>query len=1024
MRSTERKLIGTVIRDPLHVLGIALLVIVAAAAGCGSGGGGMSPAALLDTIGIDKGICVILGDRDGETAVGVAEGSGLTVFLQYPDRRQAETARKRVFESGYLGSRIIVDTGDLGHINLADNIADACVVLDTSLGVPGEELLRVVNPLGKAVIGGRELTKPFPDGADDWSHPYHGPDNNPQSEDTLAKAPYLTQFLAGPYYAPMPQVTVASAGRVFRALGHIAFKPREEKYLNTLMACNGYNGTILWTRDLVPGIMVHRNTMIATPDILYLGDDTSCKLIDTVTGDVVDEIAPPEGEVGGTFWKWMALENGVLYAMIGEQEMKDPEVRNSWDNHGWPWNPLSKGFNLPENVWGYGKTISAIDPETKNILWTHREEEPIDSRSVCMKNGRLFAFRFGSFLTCLDAKTGAVLWKKTAAGDPDLFRAIGENLNRQDWRTNWRTTAYLTCSDQALYFAGPMFDKLIVLSAEDGSVMWRHPYDNFQLVLRDDGLYGIGGPWSSKVSRKFDPITGEVLGEFEIGRRACTRPTGSPDAIFFRANGGSIRFDVASLKPQYVSPMRPPCFDGVTVANGYLYWWPSVCDCQLSIYGATCLGPAGDFDFTAPDDAGRLEKFSDNPSEAAAFALSPDDWPTFRADNGCRAQSGAVIPETAVRLWEYRPAHPSKPTPPIAAGGCVFVAGSDGTVTSIDASSGRESWRAFTGGGIRIAPTVWNGRVFVGSGDGWMYVLDAGSGNDLWRFRAAPVERKIPVYGTILSTWPAASGVLVDDGVAYVAAGIANYDGTYVYALDAESGDVIWRNTGSGHMNAGATTGAGVQGHLLLHDGILYMAGGNAVSPAAYDARTGQCLNNGDLLDIGESVCLRGWELYLVGDKVAVGGQPFYRDPEYPVMDPTVQQKLFHASTGERDIVWENSSRLYCYNPIDRTVLSNSVFQRAYPGHHIIKPWGRLDVTADPLWEKECEGSAGVAVCANAVVVIDAASVKAIRLADGELLWEQRLTGSPVPWGVAVDSEGRVLVSMEDGRVVCFGGKS
>jgi outer membrane protein assembly factor BamB len=40
----------------------------------------------------------------------------------------------------------------------------------------------------------------------------------------------------------------------------------------------------------------------------------------------------------------------------------------------------------------------------------------------------------------------------------------------------------------------------------------------------------------------------------------------------------------------------------------------------------------------------------------------------------------------------------------------------------------------------------------IGSGDGWIYCLDVVSGRQLWRFRAAPAERKIPVYGKLLST--------------------------------------------------------------------------------------------------------------------------------------------------------------------------------------------------------------------------------------------------------------------------------
>ena len=105
-------------------------------------------------------------------------------------------------------------------------------------------------------------------------------------------APYLTQFLAEPRYAPLPQVGVASAGRVFKAFGHVAFKDREEPFLNKLVAFNGYNGSILWQRDLTEGVMIHRNTMIATPTKLYVGDDKSCKVIDTATGKLLDEIIP------------------------------------------------------------------------------------------------------------------------------------------------------------------------------------------------------------------------------------------------------------------------------------------------------------------------------------------------------------------------------------------------------------------------------------------------------------------------------------------------------------------------------------------------------------------------------------------------------------------------------------------------------------------------------------------------------------------------------------------------------------
>ena len=132
---------------------------------------------------------------------------------------------------------------------MADNIADAVIALSNDYIIDEQEVQRVLRPNGKALINEKEWVKSFPEGMDDWTHPYHGPDNNTQSNDRVIKAPYLTQFLAEPHYGPVTQVTVASNGIVFKGFGNVAFHEREEEFLNTLVAFNGFNGTMLWKRD-------------------------------------------------------------------------------------------------------------------------------------------------------------------------------------------------------------------------------------------------------------------------------------------------------------------------------------------------------------------------------------------------------------------------------------------------------------------------------------------------------------------------------------------------------------------------------------------------------------------------------------------------------------------------------------------------------------------------------------------------------------------------------------------------------
>ncbi len=989
---------------------------------------------ILNRIGVTRGICVLLGDRGGELAIRLAQESDLLIYLQSTSLEDLKIIRHKVDSAGFYGKRIYVGKGPLSELHLADNLADAIIEVGEETGISESEVIRVLCPGGIALMNGKEYVKPFPEGTDDWSHPYHGPDNNPQSNDMAACAPYLTQFLAEPYYAPLTQVAVASHGRVFKAFGNIAFHVREEALLNTLVAFNGYNGTMLWKRGLTPGVMIHRNTMIATPEVLYVGDDKSCKLIDAASGRLIDEIIPPEKLAGGTFWKWMALENGILYALIGEQEQKDPVIRQRREAHGWPWDPLSKGFNQPENPWGFGHNLLAINPKTKKVIWSHREDESIDSRALCMKNGRIYIFKSGTFLACLDAKSGKDIWRNTPENAPVLFTALGAYLHRQDWRTNWRTTAYLKCSDEALYFAGPTIGKLLAVSAEDGRVLWEDPYDNFQLIIRQDGLYGISGQIDEHKSKKFDLLTGEVLAEFTTERRACARPTGSIDAIFYRALGGSTRLDINSQAPQWISPMRAQCQDGVTIANGLLYWWPSVCDCQNTLYGITCLGPAGDFDFSKTAiENNRLEQ--GDMKTVATLETSADDWPTFRANNSCNVTTEAVISEDNERLWWFTPGTDFIPTSPVAAGGLVFFSGSNGTVWALDAASGDVRWKAYTDGPVRFPPVIWEGRVLVGSGDGWVYAFEARSGQLLWRFNAAPEYRKIPVYGSLMSTWPVASGVIVEDGVAYFAAGIVNYDGIHLYALDAATGRIKWQNNTSGHLNPESRTGVSVQGHMLIHGNKLYLAGGTSVSPAIYDMADGKCLNDPAQLKLIGSSNPRGQELYKIGDKVVACGMPLYGHPEYPVYDPTVTNKMLHTSAGDRDIVMLNNQKIMCYNKIDNQLLNNAVYEPADRPFFMSPGWGRLDIDDPPLWEHDEGEIVAFARCKNAIIFIrkpaggtadgQAISLVALEIRNGENLWNWNpaLPSSPVSWGLAVDCCGRIFVTLKDGQVLCYGAR-
>ena len=225
----------------------------------------------------------------------------------------------------------------------------------------------------------------------------------------------------------------------------------------------------------------------------------------------------------------------------------------------------------------------------------------------------------------------------------------------------------------------------------------------------------------------------------------------------------------------------------------------------------------------------------------------------------------------------------------------------------------------------------------------------------------APADRKIPVYGQLVSTWPVASGVLVQDGVACFAAGMNDFDGTHVFALDVKTGKIRWQNNTSGHLDAFGRRGVTCQGELLFHDGKLYLAGGNTVSPAVFDFADGRC-QNGPPGGMG-SQAPRGRELHLVSNRVAVSGQPLYSQPQTPVFDQSVR--------------WAN---------VVVTAQNAQLTLRAQRG---ISPSGWVLAARDPQQGKD--------------------------------LWVQPLPGEPARWGIAVDAGGRILVTLRSGEILCFG---
>lgn len=986
---------------------VTLLAFAAVASAVQEARASATAESALKQIGIRRGICAVIGLPEGNDAsivTKVAADSELTVYFQSASDEEVAAVRKAAESAGLLGSGIFVDQGDLSRIHLADNLAGAVLVLASAeKAVDEEELLRILHPRGKAIIAGREIVKPFPDGVDSWSHPYHGPDNNTQSTDQLARAPYLTQFLAEPKFCPMPEISVAAGGRVYRAFGHIAHKANQNAMLNTLICVNAHNGTILWRRPLPYGFMIHRNTMVATDDAFYLADHHSCKVIDAATGETKGEIVVPEGMSDGPVWKWMALVDGVLYALVGGKEMAPPTQPSKTPGLGhWPWGMWpGHDYKDPKTAFGFGRTFLAIDPGTNKVLWSHRENEYADSRGVCMGAGRIYFYTPEKQLACLDAADGKVLWRNS---DADLLEAIGPNARAQHYVTGYSTQTYIKCNDDYIFFAGPQRERLVVARAKDGKLLWQKDHGNYQLVLREDGFYAAGPQaGGSGKGYKLAYEDGEVLAELPI-RRACTRATGTVDSVFFRASGGTVRIDTDTDSANHIAPMRPPCQDGVIISDGNLYWGPWMCGCQLSLYGHICLTSAAGFNFQPGVDESRLQTFADA-STVQPLSAQPGDWPTYQGDNARSSTADVAIPGKLKTAWSFSVLSDGFPTAPVTAAGMVFFGDRNGVVRALDAKDGKVRWRAYAGSAIYFPPAIEDGRLFVGSADGRVYAFEAATGRSLWNFRAAPVDRWIPVYGKLISTWPVSGGVVVQDGVVYAAAGIAHYDGTHVYALDAVSGKVKWYNDSSGTISDQANHGVSLQGELYIRGAELRFAGGGVHEEARYDLATGKCLNQP--FDQPRSSFHTSFYPYF----------PDYGKYVSFECDLANGQSLCYDCTYEGS--WHGPLMLLPALPAGqqrpRKPISRWGTQRnRQPAQAVWQKAGRR-FNSFIMGEKDLLAAGHTGQDGN-----DTSFLAAINVQNGSDFWVEKLPGPVVKGGTAVNHQGQIFVSLENGQILAF----
>ncbi len=251
---------------------------------------------------------------------------------------------------------------------------------------------------------------------------------------------------------------------------------------------------------------------------------------------------------------------------------------------------------------------------------------------------------------------------------------------------------------------------------------------------------------------------------------------------------------------------------------------------------------------------------------ALIFSVIPkltfaEDWPTWRYDAGRTASSIEELPDQLFLQWtkHYSAREQVWDDPlnndlmqfdkvfePIAVGNTLFMGFNDqDKVVAIDSESGKEIWSYYADGPVRLPISFHENKIYFTSDDGYLYCISANKGELIWKFNGGPTERKMLGNKRLISTWPARGGVVIDEGIAYFAASIWPSMGTFIYAIDAESGKEIWRNDGTGSdyvkqpHNANSFAGIAPQGTMAVNGNNLFIPGGRSVA-GCFDKLTGE----------------------------------------------------------------------------------------------------------------------------------------------------------------------------------------
>jgi outer membrane protein assembly factor BamB len=739
---------------------------------------------LLRDEGLRTGLYVCVGDVSARQAAAISQKGRNLVHCLLPNEKKLVAFRSdlRRLNSRRVTGDVFAGAGLPYVVNLVNVLAIDNFAAFERAGGDLQEVLRVVAPRGQVLIGhpsaGLEaqlkkagvqhverfpkllsFARPWPAGMDEWTHPQHDAGRSSTSNDRFADVPKGVRWITGnlwpnrsTFSSPSP-VFISAGGRNFYWVAS-----GNKRKITTKLACrDAFNGLLLWEKNIAA--RPDSRGIVATGDSVYVYEPRKqLHQFEAATGNELAGIPGPPSTTN------------LLYA----------------DGH--------------LILFDSGSQVAVFDEKTHQQLWRHEfigdRDYWLSTDRVVASDGKVFiackATTEGPWqITCRDLKTGEVQWK-AAADSLDTDGALTDRLS-------------IVCAAGGYVLAANgsrrlKFDEKYgqkgravnyVFSVRNGRLLSKFVFEPTGHGGFATNVFFLDGLVWSKTRDAWvgwDPKTGQERRRTKVP--AITRCY--PDHVAGdKIMTGKMHFvDIRTGEQSVFSAARSACRTGFFPANGMTYTLPTRCLCFRMLRGFLGLSPASALGSVTP-----VNPLVKGPAHGAKAGTTTDtDWNTYRADGARGAVAKVAIPAKLKTKWETD--LKERISSPTVANGTVFISLLDSAlVVAIGAQDGKEKWSFATGGRVDTPPTYHGGLLLFGCADGWVYGLNAKEGRLVWRFRAAPAARRIVVREQLESVWPVHGSVLVNDGIAFFAAGRHSYtdDGIFFYAVDAETGQLVWR---------------------------------------------------------------------------------------------------------------------------------------------------------------------------------------------------------------------------------------